>query len=102
MSGETKKPAKENAHKFELFLHNFLPFCNKGKFGVMCVERAKEFAPVKNADEPGKKVSDSPSEARELLFNLHRSWILKHGELDQDLSNQIGERQIELDILHSF
>lgn len=34
---QTLKPDKENAYKFELFLHNFLPFCDDGKFGVLCV-----------------------------------------------------------------
>ena len=46
------KPSKENGYKFELFLHNFLPFCEAGKFGAIKVTRAEEFAPVKNADGP--------------------------------------------------
>jgi len=33
-----------------LFLHNFLPFVDDGKFGVISVKREDEFAPVKNAN----------------------------------------------------
>lgn len=44
------KPESENAYKFELFLHNFLPFVDDGKFGVISVKREDEFAPVKNAN----------------------------------------------------
>lgn len=46
------KPQSENGYKFELFLHNFLPFCDTGKFGAIKVNRLDEFAPVKNADGP--------------------------------------------------
>lgn len=45
------KPEKPNAYKFELFIHNFLPFCEPGKFGVLIVPREEEFAPVKNAED---------------------------------------------------
>ena len=98
-SGETKKPASENAHKFELFLHNFLPFCNSGKFGVMCVERAQEFAPVKNADKPGETVADSPSEARGLMTNQHANWLKNLGE---DIASKVEGKTIELDVLHCY
>lgn len=72
---QTVKPDKENAYKFELFLHNFLPFCDDGKFGVLCVQRHDEFAPVKNADEEGKVVADSPTQAREFFRDQHRRWL---------------------------
>jgi len=44
-------------------LHNFLPFCDTGKFGAIKVNRADEFAPVKNADGPSNQapVDDSPA-----------------------------------------
>lgn len=73
--GVSRKPDSENAYKFELFLHNFLPFCNAGKFGVMCVDRADEFAPVKNANKLGETVADSPAVAKTLLINQHKKWI---------------------------
>ena len=62
-NGELIKPDKPNAYKFELFLHNFLPFVDDGKFGVLSVKREDEFAPVKNANpEPGSEGSkvDTP------------------------------------------
>ncbi len=46
---EIVKPTTPNSYKFELFLHNFLPFCEPGKLGVMKVAREDEFGPVKNA-----------------------------------------------------
>ena len=63
------KPDTNNAYKFELFLHNFLPFCTVGKFGAMTVTREDEFGPVKNADaKDGSIEKDSPLEARTLLL----------------------------------
>ena len=59
------KPDTENGYKFELFLHNFLPFCDQGKFGALKVLREDEFAPVKNKD--GEK-TDTPTTARELML----------------------------------
>jgi hypothetical protein len=53
----------KRSRDFELFLHNFLPFCDTGKFGAIKVNRADEFAPVKNADGPSNQapVDDSPA-----------------------------------------
>ena len=39
---------KENGWKFELFIHDILPFVNDKKFGVLIVDRTTEFAPIKN------------------------------------------------------
>lgn len=58
---QTVKPEKENGYKFELFLHNFLPFVGEGKFGAIKVVREEEFGPVKNADGAA---TDTPSIAR--------------------------------------
>jgi len=55
-------------------LHNFLPFINDKDFGILSVVREEEFAPVKNADG-----IDSPESARNLIYNLHRSWIKNSG-----------------------
>jgi UDP-N-acetylglucosamine/UDP-N-acetylgalactosamine diphosphorylase len=59
------KPDVENGYKFELFLHNFLPFCDQGKFGALKVVREEEFGPVKNADGAA---TDTPTTARTLLM----------------------------------
>jgi len=59
------KPDKENGYKFELFLHNFLPFCADDKFGCLMVQRDDEFGPVKNAN--GADV-DTPDHARDLML----------------------------------
>ena len=61
------KLVKENGYKFELFLHNFLPFCDK--FGVLKVQREDEFAPVKNAN--GSAETDTPDIARKLIYDQH-------------------------------
>lgn len=37
------------------------------------VRRTEEFAPVKNADGPGK--TDCPATARNVLMILHRKWV---------------------------
>lgn len=49
-SKTTIAPKTPNAWKFELFIHNFLPFCEAGKLGVLKVKREEEFGPVKNAE----------------------------------------------------
>ena len=63
-------PKQPNAWKFELFIHNFLPFCGAGKLGVMKVKREDEFGPVKNAEGV-----DSPQSARELLYAQANRWV---------------------------
>lgn len=63
-SKELVAPEVENGYKFELFFHGFLPRVEIGKLGVMSVDRATEFAPVKNADVDGEVVADSPAMSR--------------------------------------
>jgi UDP-N-acetylglucosamine/UDP-N-acetylgalactosamine diphosphorylase len=63
----TIAPKTPNAWKFELFIHNFLPFCEPGKLGVLKVKREEEFGPVKNAEGV-----DSPQSARELIYSLSK------------------------------
>jgi len=82
------KPTGPNSYKFELFLHNFLPFCDR--LGVMRVAREEEFAPVKNAEGV-----DSPQSARELIFAQSKRWLAKAGV-------DVGERQVEVDLLLSY
>lgn len=49
-SGKVTPARRENSYKFELFLHSFLMFLSPGKFGVLNVDRATDFAPIKNAN----------------------------------------------------
>lgn len=72
------KPSDNNGYKFELFIHNFLPFCESGKFGVLKVDREEEFAPVKNAE--GSDV-DAPNTARRLIYEQHCRWLEQNGAL---------------------
>ena len=71
-AGKAVKPDVENGYKFELFLHNFLPFCADGKFGALKVIRAEEFGPVKNKDGAA---TDTPTTARTLLMESHTKWV---------------------------
>jgi len=88
--GKLVKPTTENAYKFELFIHNFLPYCADGKFGAMKVDRTDEFAPVKNANGPADKesVADSPAQAKELLMAQHGKWIKN---VDQKFEGKLTE-----------
>lgn len=58
--GNRVEPAEPNAWKFETFLFDALPMAARGV--VLEVDRAAEFAPVKNASG-----ADSPESARALL-----------------------------------
>jgi len=97
--GQTAKPEKENGYKFELFLHNFLPFCEKGKFGVLKVERKEEFGPVKNADGPADQdpVNDSPASARNLFLDQHLRFLQQQinraepAEQDQEVARDVPD-----------
>ena len=83
------KPSTPNGYKFELFSHNFLPFCEDGRFGVMRVAREEEFGPVKNAEGV-----DSPQSARDLIFNQGKLWLKASGiEIDF---------RVEIDMLLSY
>ena len=75
---EIVKPDAPNGYKFELFLHNFLPFCDAGKFGVLKVHREEEFAPVKNAEGTGV---DSPDTARNLIYQLNIKYLRDAGAI---------------------
>jgi len=88
----TVAPKAPNAWKFELFIHNFLPFCEAGKLGVLKVKREEEFGPVKNADGV-----DSPQSARELIYGQSLRWLQK---AFPDLHFQ--NTQVEVDTLLSY
>ena len=65
-------PSAPNAHKFELFMFDLFPLAPD--MAVLNVERAAEFAPVKNRDG-----ADSPATARALILDLHRGWAEQAG-----------------------
>ena len=69
---ETVGPVANNGYKFELYVNSFLPNIEKGKFGILKVQRDEEFAPVKN---PEGDPNDSPITARQMLFKLHKKWL---------------------------
>lgn len=69
-------PQKENGWKFELFLHNFMPRVERGKLGILTVDRETEFAPVKNADaNDGRVLPDTPAMARKMIFAEATKWL---------------------------
>ena len=57
--------------KFELFYFEAFRFAEA--VGVLEVDRASEFAPVKNAEGV-----DSPASARKMMSDLHKSWLEKY------------------------
>ena len=87
------KPEKPNGYKFELFIHNFVPFCDLGKFGVLKVPREDEFAPVKNADGV-----DSPQTASELIYKQSVAWLKAAGA---DINDE-SLPHLEVDTLVSY
>ena len=73
-TGETVTPEQPNGIKLEAFIFDVYKYANS-----VCVvqgHRARDFAPVKNAEGTGK---DSPDTARELITTLHAQWITDAG-----------------------
>ena len=69
-------PSRENGWKFELFMQNFLPKVEPGRLGVLTVDRASEFAPVKNANGgDGTLIPDSPAMIRKMVLTEHKRWL---------------------------
>jgi UDP-N-acetylglucosamine/UDP-N-acetylgalactosamine diphosphorylase len=71
-AGSTVTPTAPNAYKFELFMFDLFPRAEG--MAVLNVNRAEEFAPVKNRDG-----TDSPATARALILDLHRRWAGEAG-----------------------
>lgn len=78
--GSMVSPAAPNAHKFELFLFDLFP--RAPDMAVLDVERAAEFAPVKNRDG-----TDSPATARAMILDLHRRWAGEAGVSAESLKD---------------
>lgn len=96
VSGTRVVPTEPNGLKFELFYFDVLKFAQKT--GVLQVKREQEFAPVKNA--PGGSV-DSPDTARQLIGELHKSWLVKAGATFQDEAAS-SDLRVEISPLISY
>ena len=71
-TGTTITPESNNGIKLETFIFDVFPFSEH--MAVLDVERAEEFAPVKN-----KAGTDSPDSARQMLSQLAQKWITDAG-----------------------
>lgn len=90
-AGSLIKPDQPNAYKFELFMFDIFPLLSD--MAALQVKREEEFAPVKN-----KEGNDSPQSARNLMFDLHQTWLREAGVNPELLQN----RQVEISPLYSF
>ncbi|WP_240420571.1 UTP--glucose-1-phosphate uridylyltransferase [Paenibacillus periandrae] len=72
VNGHFIEASQPNGYKFERFIFDFFPWA--AGITVLKGKREDDFAPVKN-----KEGEDSPQTARELIYDLHRSWLLKAG-----------------------
>lgn len=106
---EDIKPTEENGWKFELFIHNFLPYVDLGKLGVLMVERETEFAPVKDANPEGHARGDldsiprpdTPADARRLILAEAAKW-LQSAEADGLKIDPATRGNIEVSFLLSY
>jgi UDP-N-acetylglucosamine/UDP-N-acetylgalactosamine diphosphorylase len=90
-NGHPALPNQANAYKFELFMFDIFP--RLPKIAALQVERAAEFAPVKNRTGP-----DSPETACDLLYRLHQQWLAAAGVAPQLYQG----RNIEISPLLSY
>jgi UDP-N-acetylglucosamine/UDP-N-acetylgalactosamine diphosphorylase len=88
--GEMIVPQSPNGYKLERFIFDY--FSLSEGITVLKTIRDSEFAPVKN-----KEGEDSPQTARELLYKLHRSWLLQAGGSAAQL-----EEEVEISPLVSY
>lgn len=80
--GEIIRPNVPNGYKFESFIFDILSYSHD--MAALKVKREEEFAPVKN-----KEGVDSPQTARELMFNLHKQWLLSKGITTEELKSKV-------------
>lgn len=61
--------------KLEAFIFDLFEFSQQ--FRILQVDRAREFSPVKNADDEGKTKRDTPFTAVRDLHHLHTLWVVQ-------------------------
>jgi UDP-N-acetylglucosamine/UDP-N-acetylgalactosamine diphosphorylase len=71
-SGRTVTPKTENALKFERFIFDVLPRCQR--WTAVATSRKEEFAPLKNATG-----ADSPESVRTAMIDLAGEWVDRAG-----------------------
>lgn len=89
-SGTLIKAASNSGMKLELFVFDAFAFAPS--FALWAVDRAEEFAPLKNADVPGAK--DCPTTSRAAILAAHRRWLETVGAR--------VEGEVELSPHHSY
>ena len=88
--GQTVKPAKANAYKFEKFIFDALP--DAAHPVVLAFAREDEFAPVKNAEG-----ADSPGTARQAMMEKAARWFESCGvEVPRDAQGHLAVK-LEID-----
>lgn len=70
-TGTTVKPEEANAVKLETFVFDALPMCDESV--ILETDRIEEFAPIKNADEPG--ALDSPATCKQGQTERAARWL---------------------------
>lgn len=66
------QPSEKNGIKLEMFIFDVFQFAES--MAILQVPREEQFSPVKNAAGP-----DSPESARQMISDLHRSWLAAAG-----------------------
>lgn len=84
VSGRRITPAVENALKFELFVFDALPHAER--WLAVSVDRADEFAPLKNATG-----ADSPDEVKRAISALADRWKKGEREISPKLAIEPGD-----------
>ena len=75
-TGKPIEPTTPNAVKLETFVFDALPLCDTSI--VYETDRIDEFAPIKNADVPGKIEVDSPASSKQIQTERAARWLEKH------------------------
>ncbi len=87
--------AEPNAVKLETFVFDALPLCEASI--IYETDRVEEFAPIKNADEPG--AVDCPATSKQLQTERAARWLAQHGiEAPRDAEGKV-DATIEISCL---